>query len=271
MDYEKAFVPFVNEMADVARGIALKYFRQNLVIDEKEDKSPVTKGDREIESTLRALIKQRFPEHGIIGEEYGKKDEGVEFVWVIDPIDGTKAFATGKPLFGTIIGLVHNNRPVVGLIDQAFTKERWLGITDQFCLYNNELTKVAPPRSLSGARFYTAAPEMFHGDYFENFETIRKSSKWALYGCDCYAYGLLALGCVDLVMEQYLAPHDIMGLIPVIKGAGGHVTDWNGNEIGLDTDGKIIAASSKELAAEALSVINRGMPTPKQKPAVLSK
>lgn len=256
-DYEKEFEGFFNEMAEEARKIALKYFRSNLVVSDKDDKSPVTLADKEIEAKLRDMILKKYPTHGIVGEEYGKENETAEFVWVIDPIDGTKAFATGKPLFGTIIGLVHSNRPTVGLIDQAFTKERWFGVSDLFCRYNNQLTKVAPPRPLEGARFYTAAPEMFHGDVFEDFETLRKSTKWALYGCDCYAYGLLAIGSVDLVIEQYLGLHDIMGLIPVIKGAGGHVSDWNGKEIGLDSDGKIIAASCKPLAESALRILNR--------------
>jgi fructose-1,6-bisphosphatase/inositol monophosphatase family enzyme len=161
LDYERLFASSVNEMADLARDIALKYFRKHLAVMEKDDKSPVTKADKEIESRLREVINQRFPGHGIIGEEYGEESPDADFVWVIDPIDGTKAFATGKPLFGTIIGLVHNKRPVVGLIDQTFTKERWLGITDTLCYYNGQISKVAPPCSLDAARFYTAAPEMF--------------------------------------------------------------------------------------------------------------
>jgi len=255
-DYEKEFKGFFDEMAEEARVIALKYFRSNLVVSEKNDKSPVTLADKEIEATLRDMIRKRYPAHGIIGEEYGKENETAEFVWVIDPIDGTRAFATGKPLFGTIIGLAHNGRPMVGLIDQAFTKERWLGVSDSFCRYNNQLTKVAPPRPLEAARFYTGNPELFHGDIFENFETLRKSTKWAFYECDCYAYGLLAIGSVDLVIEQCLGLHDIIGLVPIITGAGGYVSDWDGKEIGLGSGDKIVAASCKPLAESALRILN---------------
>ncbi|MGE3624146.1 MAG: inositol monophosphatase family protein, partial [Bdellovibrionales bacterium] len=126
-DYEKQFAAFFDQMADAARDVALAYFRKNLVVDEKDDRTPVTEADRGIEQKLRDVIRKTFPSHGIIGEEFGTENPEAEFVWVIDPIDGTKAFATGRPTFGTIIGLSHNGRPVAGLIDQAYTRERWFG------------------------------------------------------------------------------------------------------------------------------------------------
>lgn len=255
--YER-FIPTINELADMARTIALKYFRTDMKLEDKNDKTPVTIADREIEKMMREYLMQNYPEHGVIGEEYGSFQEDAEFVWVIDPIDGTKAFATGKPLFGTIIGLTHRGKPILGLIDQAFTRERWVGCQGMTATYNGIPVKVAGERDLSDSRFYTAAPEMYHGERFENFEEVRKSVKWMLYGCDCYAYGLLAMGFVDAVVEQFLAVHDVIGLVPVIKSAGGYVTDWNGNEIDLNTDGRIIAASSPRLAKETLSILNRG-------------
>lgn len=254
--YEK-FIPTINELADIARLVALKHFRTNLFLEDKSDKTPVTIADREIESLMRDHIKKMYPDHGIIGEEYGASDAASEFVWVIDPIDGTKAFATGKPLFGTIIGLTHYGKPVLGLIDQAFTGERWMGCQGMDATYNGVPIRVANERPLSESRFYTAAPEMYHGERFTNFEEVRRSAKWMLYGCDCYAYGLLAMGFVDVVMEQYLAAHDVIGLVPIIKSAGGYVTDWNGKEVDLNTDGKIIAASSTNLAQETLMIMNR--------------
>lgn len=254
------FAGFLNELGDIAREIALKYFRQDLQLEDKDDKTPVTIADREIEAALRARIHEEFPEHGFLGEEFGAENVQAEFVWVIDPIDGTKAFATGKPLFGTVIGLTQNSIPVAGMIDQAFTKERWIGIKNSGATHNGEPIRVAEPRLLMNARFYTAAPEMFHGDRWEGFEDIRRSAKWALYGCDCYAYGLMAMGHVDLVMEQHLGAHDIMGLVPIIQEAGGFVSDWNGEPITLNTDGKIIAASHPGLAVEALRKINAHIP-----------
>ena len=255
LDFEKQFAGFFDEMADAARDIALRYFRKNLVVDEKEDKTPVTQADREIEQKLRELIKQKFPAHGVIGEEFGKDNEKAEFVWVIDPIDGTKAFATGRPTFGTIIGLAHNGKPVVGLVEQAFTRERWFGVTDLFCRHNGAPAKVAPPRALSAARFFTTTPAMFEGGYEDGFERLLKNVKWPVYSCDCYAYGLVALGWADLVVERDLKVHDVVGLVPLITGAGGYAADWQGNAIDLDTDGTMIAASTKALALEALAVL----------------
>ena len=181
-----------------------------------------------------------------------------EFVWVIDPIDGTKAFATGRPTFGTIIGLAHNGKPVAGIVDQAFTKERWFGITNQFCRHNGSPVKVAAHRNLNAARFYTTTPAMFEGGYEEGFEQLRKTVKWPQFSCDCYAYGLLALGWVDLVIERDLKVHDVMGLVPIITGAGGFAGNWDAKDIGLDTDGTMIAASTKALAEEALAILKRG-------------
>jgi len=154
-DYEKHFAAFFNEAADIAGAVTLNYFRKEIPIDDKHDKSPVTQADREIEQKLRELIGKKFPDHGIVGEEFGASNENAEFVWVIDPIDGTRAFMTGKPLFGTIIGLMHAGKPVVGCIDQAFTKERWFGIADQYATHNGNPIKVAPPRALEDSRLYT--------------------------------------------------------------------------------------------------------------------
>lgn len=258
LDYEKEFAGFFDELADAARVIARRYFRKSFSIDDKDDKSPVTQADREIEQKLRVLIKQKFPAHGIIGEEFGSENDTAEFVWVIDPIDGTKAFATGCPTFGTIIGLAHNSKPVVGLIEQAFTKERWFGITNQFCRHNGKPAKVAPPRSLSAARLFSTSPDMFSGEYEENYKALRRAVKWARFGADCYAYGLAALGWADLVVERDLKVYDIFGAVPIIAGAGGIVSDWQGREITLDFNGASVAASSKELAQEALKIITAG-------------
>ena len=235
-------------MADAAAEIALRYFRKEIPIDDKQDRSPVTQADREIESRLREMIQRRFPEHGIIGEEYGSTNETAEFIWVIDPIDGTKSFATGRPLFGTIIGLLHEEKPVVGLIDQAYTKERWFGVTDKFATHNGETLKVAPPRTLESARLYTGAISMFDGKNLEAYLALCRASKWVQYSCDCYAYGLLAMGWADVVVEQSLKLYDVAGIVPIVTGAGGNANDWSGRGINIDFDGTFIAASSKNLA-----------------------
>jgi histidinol phosphatase-like enzyme (inositol monophosphatase family) len=255
-DYEKLFSSFIFEAADVAGQITLRYFRKEIPIDDKEDKSPVTQADREIETALRELIAKKFPDHGIVGEEFGNRDEKAEFVWVIDPIDGTRAFMTGKPLFGTIIGLMHNGKPIVGCIDQAFTKERWFGVDGQLATHNGKRIKVSPARALENSRLYTGAPDMFRGDNFESYLDLCRAVKWPQYGCDCYAYGLLAMGWADLVVEQKLKIHDVAGVIPIITGAGGFAGDWDLNPIGFDFSGTMVASSSKELAAQAVKIFN---------------
>ena len=257
IDYEKHFATFFNEAADLAGEITLKYFRKEIPIDDKQDKSPVTQADREIEGKLRDLIGRNFPDHGIIGEEFGAAKEDAEFVWVIDPIDGTRAFMTGKPLFGTIIGLMHAGKPVVGCVDQAFTKERWFGIADSYAAHNGNPIRVAPPRALEASRLYTGSPDMFRGENFENYLSLCRTAKWPQYGCDCYAYGLLAMGWADLVVEQRLKIYDVAGIVPIVTGAGGFAGDWGLNPISLGFDGQLVAASSKTLAQQAVKLFER--------------
>ncbi len=254
-DYERLFTPFFHEAADAAGEIALRYFRTSLPIDQKSDKSPVTEADRLIERTLRDMIAKTFPEHGIIGEEFSNENEEAEFVWVIDPIDGTRAFMTGKPLFGTIIGLMHEGKPIAGCIDQAFTKERWFGIASQTATYNGNKIRVSPPCPLADARLYTGAHEMFGGASFDTFLRLCRSVKWPQYGCDCYAYGLLAMGCCDLVVERDLKIHDVAGLAPIITGAGGFAGDWNLNPVDLGFSGEFVVAAARSLAEEAMNIL----------------
>lgn len=255
MDFQNTFEPFFHELADAARPIALNYFRGDLPVDVKSDRSPVTQADREIEQMMRQRIAQRFPEHGVIGEEYGKDRPEADFVWVIDPIDGTRAFMVGKPLFGTIIGLLHEGRPVVGLVDQAFTKERWFGVADRFASHNGKPIKVAAPRKLADARMFGGAPETFDGPGVEKYRTLCRTARWLQYGCDCYAYGLVAMGWADMVIEQGLGLHDVAGIAPFLTGAGGFIGDWSGKPIDISFRGGGIAASCKELAMEALEIV----------------
>lgn len=250
-DYEKRFTGFFDELADVAGAIARDYFRRTIPVDDKQDKSPVTQADREIEQKLRALIGKTFPGHGIIGEEYGRNNAAAEFVWVIDPIDGTKSFATGRPLFGTIIGLMHRGVPVMGLIEQAYTRERWFGVAGQFARHNGKPIKVAQPRVLENARLYIGSIDMFEGENFAGFLELSRAAKWTQYACDCYAYGLLSMGWADVVVEQRLGLHDVAGIAPIVTGAGGFIGDWSGNPIGMDFKGHAVAASSHELAMKA--------------------
>jgi histidinol phosphatase-like enzyme (inositol monophosphatase family) len=254
-DIEKEFWPFFEKLAEASGEIARRYFRSNLAVDEKEDKTPVTQADREIEAKLRDLIRAAFPSHGLIGEEYGAEGQKSEFVWVMDPIDGTKSFISGIPLFGTVIGLLFQGKPVMGLIDQPILRERWIGLSGGFCRFNGKPSKVAPPRSLNSARCCTYVPAESEGSISQGFWNLRKAVKQVRYNIDCYAYALLASGTIDLVVEPGLNLYDIAGVIPVIEGAGGYVSDWQGRPVGLDFDGNFIASSSKSLALEALSLV----------------
>lgn len=254
-DYEILYGKFFHQAADLAGEIALKYFRKNIPVDDKQDKSPVTQADREIEQSLRTLVAQTFPDHGFIGEEFGKDNPDAEYVWVVDPIDGTKSFATGRPLFGTIIGLLHRGKPVAGLIEQAFTKERWFGVADTVAYHNGTPIHVAPPRTLENARLYTGSISMFDDENIQNWINMCRAAKWTQYSSDCYGYGLLAMGWADVVVEQCLGLYDIAGVVPIITGAGGFISDWQGREIDLDFNGKAVAASCHELALEALKII----------------
>lgn len=252
MDYEKHYAGFFDEAADAARAIALKYFRGEVAVSDKEDSSPVTVADREIEQKLRALIGEAFPGHGIIGEEYGEENTGAEFVWVIDPIDGTKSFITGRPQFGTIIGLVHQGKPAVGLVDQAFTGERWFGVADQFARHNGKPIRVAPPRALKDARLCTGPFSMFEDGHMESYMALCRTVHCAQFNGECYAYGLLAMGWFDLVIERHLQIYDVAGVVPIVSGAGGFAGDWDLSPVTLGFGGSIVAASSRTLAMEAV-------------------
>jgi inositol-phosphate phosphatase/L-galactose 1-phosphate phosphatase/histidinol-phosphatase len=254
-DYEKLFAPFMNEAADAAGKVALRYFRQNIPVDEKQDKSPVTQADREIEQVLRDVIAKKFPSYGIFGEEFGAQNTGAEFVWCLDPIDGTKSFITGRPMFGTIIGLLHEGKPVAGLIDQAYTRERWFGIADTLATHNGKPIRVAPARKLDKARLYTGSIDMFEGANFEGYLRLCRAAKLTQYSCDCYAIGLLAMGWADVWVEQCLGLYDIAGAVPIVTGAGGFIGDWQGKPLDINFKGEAVAASCRELAMAAAGVL----------------
>ena len=248
---------FAAELADAARPLALAYFRTPLDILSKADESPVTVADRTIEAHLRGLIEARFPDHGIFGEEMGVKpgrEPGTGPVWVIDPIDGTKSFVTGLPLFGTLIAFLDGGVPLVGLIDMPALGERWTGLPGQ-ARFGTGPARTSGCRSLSEARFFTTAPDGFIGDDEARYRRLVARTALRRFGGDCYAYGLLASGHCDLIAETGLQPYDTMALVPVIRAAGGVITDWDGDDLGLRSDGRVLAAASPELHAQALAVL----------------
>jgi inositol-phosphate phosphatase / L-galactose 1-phosphate phosphatase / histidinol-phosphatase len=254
-----AEIALAEALAEAARGIIRGYFRRKIAVDDKSDLTPVTAADREAEAAMRALIEQRFPAHGIIGEEHGRVREDAESVWVLDPIDGTKSFICGIPLFGTLIAMTRRGRPVLGVIDQPILGERWLGATGRATTLNGEPVRTRQCPALDRATLFSTAPElMFRGPDAAGFAGLRRAVKLTRTGADCYAYAQLASGFIDLVVEGGLKPYDYCALAPVIAGAGGVITDWQGSALDLASDGRVIACGDPALAAPARALLAGG-------------
>lgn len=219
-------------------------------MEAKGDASPVTEADRAAERAIRALVDARHPEHGVIGEEYGETNPGAEWVWVIDPIDGTRAFLTGRPQFGTLIGLLHRGRPVLGLIDQPVTGERWTGIAGQPTRFRSPMGGTPgcrPCAALAEAELACTSPDMFDAATAPRFGAVKAAARRTSWGGDCYVYGLLALGLLDIVIDATMKPWDWAALVPVVEGAGGRCTDWAGRPLTLDGDGTVLAVGDPAL------------------------
>jgi inositol-phosphate phosphatase/L-galactose 1-phosphate phosphatase/histidinol-phosphatase len=254
-----AEIELAEALADAARAVIRGYFRRKIAVDDKSDLTPVTIADREAEAAMRALIEQRFPAHGIIGEEHGRTRAEAESVWVLDPIDGTKSFICGIPLFGTLIALTRRGRPVLGIIDQPVLGERWLGAAGRATTLNGMPVRTRPCPALGQATLFCTAPElMFQGADAAGFAALRQRVKLTRAGADCYAYAMLASGFVDLVVESGLKPYDYCALAPVIAGAGGILTDWQGRALDLGSDGRVVAAGDPGVAAAARAVLAGG-------------
>lgn len=258
------FADIANKLADAAGDVIRKYFRKRFDILDKEDLSPVTIADRAAEEAMISIIQENLPSHAIYGEENGWqcKEKSADYVWVLDPIDGTKSFITGKPLFGTLIALLDRGKPILGIIDQPVLQERWVGITGRTTRLNGEEVSTRSCPMLSQAYLYTTSPHLFSGDAEVAFARVRDEVKVPLYGCDCYAYALLASGHVDLVVESGLKPYDFLSLIPVIEGAGGVITDWKGNHLSWEassnsqpTSFNVVASGDKQLHKQTLDCL----------------
>ena len=255
---QKQMLEFAVKIAIASGSIARKYFRTTVRVDNKSQTlfDPVTRADREIEQFLRAKIRKHYPEHGIIGEEQGATT-GDGWTWIIDPIDGTRGFITGAPMWGTLLGLCHKDQPVLGLMHQPFVRETfyadgkgaWLrqGKTDRALATRNT-------RKLEDAIIYCTHPDLFKSVREKAaFAKLEAECRFSRYGSDCYAYCLLAAGYVDLVVEADLQAYDIIPLIPVIESAGGVITDWEGNS--PLQGGRVIAAANRSLHRTAISLL----------------
>jgi histidinol phosphatase-like enzyme (inositol monophosphatase family) len=249
---------FFDLLAEAARKQTLPRFRVGADVVNKEAGGfdPVTEGDRAAEIAIRTLIEEHFPDHGILGEEHGSVGLDREYVWVIDPIDGTRAFISGVPVWGTLIGLYRNGEAVMGLIDQPFTGERYFadGAVSRYAGPDGgKVLSTRPCERLSDAILFTTSPHLFTEGRKARFEAVQDKVRLFRYGCDCYAYALLAAGHIDLVVECGLKPYDVGGLIPVIEQAGGVITTWDGGP--AENGGEIIAAGSRKVYEEAMALL----------------
>ena len=243
-------------LADAARPILQGYYRQPIPVDGKADDSPVTRADREAEAAIRAVLSKAAPDHGIVGEEHGREQADAEYVWVIDPIDGTRAFISGKPQFGTLIGLAHRGQPVLGLIDMPILGERWMGVLGVGTTLNGQPVRTRKACALHEARIGTTTLEMYESEEERaTYGRLRAAVADCNFGGDCYNYAIVAGGWLDMVIETGLQPWDYMALAPVVEAAGGKMTDWSGRPLDMNASGDVIAASDPSLLRAALDVI----------------
>jgi len=254
-DQVEELCAFACTLADAAADVTLDYFRQPLGVDDKDKGDgfdPVTKADQGAEKAIRALIEAHYPDHGIFGEEFGIKDANGPFEWVLDPVDGTRAFISGLPTWGTLIGLRYNGEPVIGVIDQPYIKERYLGWPGGATLNGMPISTRTCP-SLDKATLSSTDPNLFKGTERDRFDTLIRETRLVRYGLDCYAYAVMAAGHMDLVVESGLKPYDMMALIPVIRGAGGCATNWEGEAPG--ECGRLVAMGDPTLLTQVLDIL----------------
>ncbi|HUX74229.1 MAG TPA: inositol monophosphatase family protein [Steroidobacteraceae bacterium] len=249
-----AALSLAGQLADVARAIARRHFRTPLDVQRKADGSPVTVADRLIETEMRRMIRAAFPGHAIQGEEFPAEGGG-EFTWVLDPIDGTKSYVTGFPLFGSLIALLRGGRPVLGVIEAPALNERWVGCDGLPTRFNGNAVRSSDCEWIEQATIYTTTAETFDAAERRRFDALCGRAALRRFGGDCYLYGLLASGHCELVIEARLKAHDFMALVPVVEGAGARISDWHGAPLDAGSDGRVVAAANDALWRQALAVL----------------
>jgi myo-inositol-1(or 4)-monophosphatase len=254
------FAAFVDELASVSGETIRPFFRTALGVENKSAGGgfdPVTAADRAAEAAMRALIKKTFPAHGVVGEEFGPERPDAEYVWVLDPIDGTKSFICGMPAWGTLIALTRRGQPIYGMMHQPFTREHFVG--DGTAAHyrgpaGDRALRARPCAALQDAVLLTTSPLLMREADRNLFQRVEGAVRLSRYGGDCYAYCMLAAGHIDLVIETELKPYDVLPLIPIIEGAGGVVTTWeNGRP---HEGGRVIAAGDRRLHRQALELLH---------------
>jgi histidinol phosphatase-like enzyme (inositol monophosphatase family) len=241
--------------ADVAGAVIRPFFRARLNAELKSDASPVTIADRSAEQAMRAVLTERFPDFGVLGEEFGHDRPEAQLCWVLDPIDGTRAFITGRPMFGTLVALLENGKPIVGVIDQPVTGERWVGAAGRKTTFRGPMGGAPgcrPCATLNEAELSCTGLTLLGGD-MPRWQRLADVVRRVSWGGDCYAYGLLALGHIDVIAEVTMKLWDWAALVPVIEGAGGRITDWSGQALRPDGDGRVLAVGDPGLLDAAIA------------------
>jgi inositol-phosphate phosphatase / L-galactose 1-phosphate phosphatase / histidinol-phosphatase len=242
MPVSETDIALAKRLADAAGAAIRPRFRAEFGLETKDDQSPVTLADREAEEAMRRLIVAERPMDGIVGEEFGVREGTSGRQWVLDPIDGTRAFIAGRPIFGTLIALVEDGWPVLGIIDQPVIGERWLGVTGRPTLFNDKPAQARRCRDLKDSILATTSPVLFDDAQLHAFEHLDAAVTSTVLGGDCYNYGCVASGWLDVVVEAGLKIHDFAALVPVVEGAGGRMCDWQGDPLHAGSIGEVIAA-----------------------------
>ena len=254
---DRGVVEFAYTLADAASEIVRAAARSPRVVHRKADASPVTEIDRAVEVRLRELIAARYPDHGVIGEEFGEDRPGAEHVWVLDPIDGTKAFMAALPMYGVLIGLARGGRPVLGVIEQPVTRERWTGIDGEGAWHNGERVHADACDRLNDALVCTTSPEYYEGEDARACQRIVRGSRWMVYGGNCQAFAQIACGFVDVALEARVGVYDYCALVPIVENAGGVMTGWRGEPLTIEPapGGRILASGNRTVHEAAMACL----------------
>jgi len=252
----KTLMTFAESLADASRAVIRDVGRTPVRGDSKGDGSPVTAIDKAVEDRLRDLIAAAYPDHGIVGEERGVTAPDSEFVWVLDPIDGTLPFMAGLPVYGTLIALLHNRAPLLGVIEMPATQERWIGYKGRPTCLNGQPVQVRSCPSLAEAMLSTSNPDFYSGEDLPALQRMKAATCWTVYGGSCMAYAQIASGRIDVGIDVAFDVFDYLALVPVIEGAGGVISDWAGEALTLDSGDRLIAACNPEIHRQALDILN---------------
>jgi inositol-phosphate phosphatase/L-galactose 1-phosphate phosphatase/histidinol-phosphatase len=243
------------EISEAAAAIPMRYFRSRIAVEDKPDESPVTIADRETEKQIRRAILERFPSHGILGEEFGRSQAASDYTWIVDPIDGTRSFIAGVPLFGMLLGVMRGGEMEAGLIRMPALNECFAGARGVGATMNGAPIRCRPSPGLQQARIFLNEANRLIVHHPDRLKRLMGVGHLRRFSNDCYPFGLLAMGQIDMVVDCDLQPYDYLPIVPVIEAAGGIITDWKGRKLGLDSDGTVVAAGSADLHREVTKLL----------------